>query len=352
MKYGICAGRFKLLHQAHKEYIIQAISEVDKLYVIIMHSDVDTRFATLPETQQAISKILQNLDFNVEKDYEIIIAPQIDNIDDWEQWLIDNLNIENMDDWVIFNSKSKFENKRFRSKYLDLFSLHMDKLSVSSIEDEIYSKYSSNLICREFMPYINKKIVIAGTESTGKTVLTKKLASIYGTNYSEEYGRYHSRIYLGGQDITMLPRDFVHIAMKQILQDKEENLKSSRFLFVDTDPIITLNFLYRYMDRLKELNLMKNDIEKEVKNAEDFLIETIISYKCDMRLYLMPNVKYVEDGIRWDIDQEQRNIADERLQELYKKFNQPYEIISEESYNLRFKKAVSLINDEFINTSK
>lgn len=49
-------------------------------------------------------------------------------------------------------------------------------------------------------PFFAKKVLITGTESCGKTTITKYLAKIFHTSWSEEIGRYYSTKYLGGNE--------------------------------------------------------------------------------------------------------------------------------------------------------
>ena len=64
-------------------------------------------------------------------------------------------------------------------------------------------------------PFFAKKVLIAGTESCGKTTLTKCLAKLFNTSWSEEVGRYYAQIYLGGDESIFTDEDFGHMAHLQ-----------------------------------------------------------------------------------------------------------------------------------------
>ncbi|MFV0430726.1 MAG: AAA family ATPase [Alphaproteobacteria bacterium] len=347
-KNGIVAGKFRLLHLAHREYFIQAMGEVEKLYIVITEGDFE-RYASLAETQQAVGKIMMRMGFKVGADYEIIVAPHTKSQDEWEDWLIANLAIKDIQDWVIFNSKEDYPNNKFNNHYLELFSVgNIDKISATALEESPYTLVNSNFICQEFLTYMNKKVVITGTESCGKTVLASKLAGVLDTEFSEEYGRYHSHLFLGDQDITFQPKDFVHIAMQQLLQDKELNEKAKRLLIVDTDPVVTLRFFYDYMERLKSLGRWSDYLEEEAQTAEAQLIKFIEGYKYDLIILLQPNVLFVEDGLRWDMDRKLRWENHERLKQLYTKYNIKFQEITSENYNNRFIETVRIIRENLL----
>ena len=65
-------------------------------------------------------------------------------------------------------------------------------------------------------PFFAKKVLIAGTESCGKTTLTKCLAKLYNTSWSEEVGRYYARDYLGNDETIYTDEDFGRIAAHSV----------------------------------------------------------------------------------------------------------------------------------------
>ncbi len=339
-KYGICAGKFRILHKGHKEYFIQASGEVEKIHIVIADDEKTKRYSSVYELKQSIGEIMKNLKI----DYEIHISPNYrGDIEGWEQWLIDNLKIEDVKDWIIFNSKENYENHKLKNGYLNLFM--SKKISSSNIEENPYTLENSNYICDEFLPYMNKKIVISGTESCGKTVMCKKLSTLFDTKFSEEYGRYHGRKFLGGQDDCYRPKDFAHIAMQQILQDKEVNLGAKRILVVDTDMIVTLRFLYEYMEELKNNIEWTEELEQEFIYAENTLRGLAKVHKQDLTILLAPTVEYYDDGIRWSKDNEERMRNYEDLKKLYDEFDIKYVEVKSSNYNDRFKEAVKYVTD-------
>jgi nicotinamide riboside kinase len=79
------------------------------------------------------------------------------------------------------------------------------------------------------------RIVITGPECTGKSTLAAGLAAHYNTAYIPEY----AREYIEGISRPYTFDDVVHIAEKQVMEEKSYALKASGILFYDTYLIIT-----------------------------------------------------------------------------------------------------------------
>ncbi len=341
-KYGICAGKFRVLHKGHREYFIQAAGAItEKLFIVVSDSRAIQRPVPLHNLVKAVGFIMQDIGV----DYAILVAPFFEELEEWEGWLIKNLGITEPKEWVIFNSKVEYHNERLDNQFLHLFTDRL--LSSSSVENFPYSLKNSHLICQEFWPFINKKVVISGTESCGKTVMAKKVAKVYDTVYSEEYGRFHANKFLGGVDESYRPTDFVHIAMQQILQDKDRNLGAKRILVVDTDAVVTLRFLYDYSKRLKSAGLWDDESEKDFLAAEETLHQLCSERKADITILLPPNVMYFQDGVRWDnLSTVERYESYDLLKSLYDRFGIRYEEVGSSDYNERFTEVVRIINRE------
>jgi len=80
-----------------------------------------------------------------------------------------------------------------------------------------------------------KKIAITGPESTGKSMLSQQLAKHYHTVWAPEF----ARSYLAGLNRTYKENDILYIARQQIFEEERQSLAANRFLFCDTEPIVT-----------------------------------------------------------------------------------------------------------------
>ncbi len=80
-----------------------------------------------------------------------------------------------------------------------------------------------------------KRVAITGPESTGKSWLAKRLAAYFNTVWVEEY----AREYLVEKGANYKFEDVVNIAKGQQKKEQELLLKANKFLFCDTEPMVT-----------------------------------------------------------------------------------------------------------------
>src|SRR5210317_1365104 len=102
-----------------------------------------------------------------------------------------------------------------------------------------------------------KKIVITGTESTGKSTLSKALSEHYNCPFVPEY----ARTYLDALDRPYRYEDLWKIAEGQFAQEIAMSKASPTYLFLDTDLItidIWSNFKYGRVDP-RILQLIKDN---------------------------------------------------------------------------------------------
>ena len=178
-------------------------------------------------------------------------------------------------------------------------------------------------------PFFAKKVLIAGTESCGKTTLTKCLAKLYNTSWSEEVGRYYARDDLGNDETIYTDEDFGRIAHIQYEQDYHALRSANKVCFFDTDATYTDYFSELYMGHRNEL------VEKYIDHT-----------RYDRLFYLMPDVRWVADGQRLNGDEDRRRILNDRLLQMYRDygFGDKITIISGD-YNARLHKAIQLVDD-------
>lgn len=328
-KVGVVSGKFRLLHKAHKELMTRAtLQPIDELYIVIIDSPKIKRYSSIAELRIAIGNIMKEIDMK----YTIVICnTEVDDIVGLEQFIIEKVG---HDDILMFDSKDSHPNVRLDNKFITCSA--SINISSSQIEANPYRIDNYENIAKEFMPYINKKVILSGTESTGKTQFCKKLANIYNTTYSPEVGRFYGDLVLGQDDEAYTPKDFVFIAMEQLKQDKLINIEAKRCLFVDTDPFVTMRFLKSYYDEYEARGLITEEFEKEYDDAMTMLDTLCKTYRYDYVFLLTPDVPYVDDGLRWQQSQEVLNSRFKELQAIYDKYNVEYHIINGSSYLERF----------------
>ncbi len=131
--------------------------------------------------------------------------------------------------------------------------------------------------------YYVKKVLLIGTESTGKSTLAISLARHYNTVWLEEVGRDISA--RSGTDLWMLPADFTDILLQHKLRQLEEIRKANRVFIEDTNCLTTLF----YMGFLANAGDGRNmTLAEAISSFNDY----------DLVLLLGSDVDFVQDGDR------------------------------------------------------
>ena len=155
----------------------------------------------------------------------------------------------------------------------------------------------------------NKKILIIGSESTGKSTLVQNLANAYNTSYVREVGR-DTCERAGGEEYMN-----VEDLYENIIRQKEEELKAlyntNRLLFVDTDALTTEFYS----------NLLLTD--EDEKRRCSALAEAVADInRFDIIFFLEPSVDFVQDGTRNEKILQNRSGYSDQLKKLFDKYSQ------------------------------
>lgn len=191
----------------------------------------------------------------------------------------------------------------------------------------------SPLACWDMMPdyvrsYFVKKVLLIGTESTGKSTLAASLARHYNTCFLEEVGRDISM--RSGTDRWMLPRDFTDILLQHKVKQLEMISRANRVFFEDTNCLTTLFYI--------------DFLEGEEKERNRNLAEAISALnEYDLVLLPGPDVDFVQDGDRSpEIAADRRKYTD-----LLRKMCEGHGLQMTElngDYEQRYRKAVELVD--------
>jgi NadR type nicotinamide-nucleotide adenylyltransferase len=172
---------------------------------------------------------------------------------------------------------------------------------------------------------LQKKIVVIGPESTGKSTLCEQLANHYKTDWVKEYAREY--LLTHGTDYTF--DDLLEIAKGQLhLEDEKSAISNqkSEILFIDTD-----------------MYVMKVWSEFVFEKCHNFILNQIVERKYDLYLLCNVDLPWVKDELREYPDLASR----EKLYHIYKDAmvnqNVPWIDISG-NYEERLKKAILAID--------
>lgn len=106
-------------------------------------------------------------------------------------------------------------------------------VSATAIRNDPFANW--HFIPDNVKPYYVRKIVLTGPESTGKTTMAQALSAHFQTVWVEEYGRNYF-VERGG---VLTLEDFPAIAKGQIELEENALQHANKFLFCDTDVLVT-----------------------------------------------------------------------------------------------------------------
>lgn len=330
MKYkcGLYGGSFNPLHMGHVRCIIEAANKCEKLIIVISdginRNEINIRIRYRWIYQ--ITKHLSHVSIFILKDEAETKQAYTEDM-----WNSDTRKVEDfagMKIDAVFCGNDYDKNSFWSKCYPDaeIIYFQRDQISSTKIRSNpmLYWDWLPNVV----KPYYVKKVLVIGGESTGKSTLVINLANYYNTNYLEEVGRDLSE--RSGTDLLMLPDDFTDILLMHKMKEKEAIISSNKVLFEDTDCLITKFYI-------NLLNVQHNGVNDTLADA----ISSLNSY--DLVLFLEPDVKFVQDGGRSKVIEEDRVKYSNMIKEIYSQKRIHFETITG-NYEERFRKAINLID--------
>jgi HTH-type transcriptional repressor of NAD biosynthesis genes len=318
---GFVFGKFYPFHKGHLAMIEFATEQCSKLYVLICCSDkekisAEIRLNWIKESTRHLNNLeIIALNYNEsELPNSSVASTEISKL--WSSKF--KTIVPDVD--LLVSSEPYGE---FVAGFMDIKHLSFDQsrdivpVSATKIRTEP-SKYW------DFLPdavkaYFVKKIVILGTESTGKTTLTEKLAGIIPALAVKEAGR----------EVISDSKNF-SIGDLYLTAEKHQEATMRAFkqlpccIVLDTDIHITQSYSKFVFG--KYLDLPKSWYEDQ---------------KADLYLYLDNDVPHVQDGGR--LSEEERNKLDINHKETLEKFGVSYTLISG-SWEQRMNQVMNLIS--------
>ena len=336
---GVYFGRFLPPHRGHLYQIIEASTKCQNPIVVISDNAEQTRALCeadgLPEISYRLRKQwfsqqvqdMPHIQVRVLDESDIPVYPE-----GWQEWSKRMREVVGapIDAFFVGDlSYSETLASYFPEAKVELFDPSRTRYPISATEIRKNILGNWHYILGAARPFFAKKVLIAGTESCGKTTLTKCLAKLYNTSWSEEVGRYYARDYLGNDETIYTDEDFARIAHIQYEQDYHALRSANKVCFFDTDATYTDYFSELYMGHRNEL------VEKYIDHT-----------RYDRLFYLMPDVRWVADGQRLNGDEERRRLLNDRLLQMYRDygFGDKITIISGD-YTARLHKAIQLVDE-------
>lgn len=336
---GVYFGRFLPPHRGHLYQMIEASARCEKLVVVISDNADQTREICkkdgIPEIsyrlrKQWISQQIQDIFHIVVRvldETDIPVYP-----DGWEAWSTRMREVvgEPIDAFFVGDLEySETLATYFPESKMELFDPKRTRypISATDIRENILSNW--HYILGAARPFFAKKVLIAGTESCGKTTLTKCLAKLYNTSWSEEVGRYYAEEFLANDETIYTDEDFGRIAHLQFEQDYHALRTANKVCFFDTDATYTDYFSELYMGHRNDL------VEKYIDHT-----------RYDLLIYLTPDVMWVPDGQRLNGDDDKRKKLNEHLLKMYCEHGFEDKIVKVSgNYSERLTKSIALVDE-------
>lgn len=191
-------------------------------------------------------------------------------------------------------------------------------VSATSIRNDLFGYW--HYLPDSVKPFYAVKVVLLGTESTGKTTLTKKLADYFKCNAVTEAAR----------DIVDDSKDFAFEDLYTVAHEHAKRIDetitgNSPLIIIDTDIHITKS--YAQFIFKKQLPVSKN---------------IMLTNKANLYLYLNNDVEYIQDGTR--LNEDDRNALDEHHRKILRDHNTSIMEISGD-WEQRFTAAVQYISN-------
>lgn len=351
--FGVVIGKFYPLHRGHVDLIQKASTQVDQLFVVVSHSD--TRDANLfmdskmkrPLTARTKLKIVQKT-FQVQRDIIIPVLVDESNVpaypNGWEPWaqlvkdaiaekkrIVPDFNWEN----TVFFSSEPQDAEGYMTYFgckTKIVDENRDIIDISATKVRNDPAKYWDYLPRASREALAPTIVIAGGESSGKTLMTDKLGNFFGTTTVWEYGRHFCELELGGDESALQYSDYQDIANGHYYDVKFARRNANRFTISDTDYIATQAFCITYEGKPHP------SVQDKIDND-----------RFDLVILLDNSTEWVDDGMRLIGDSDRRKAFQQLLKDLYKENNIPYVEIKASDYETRYELCKKIIQSYIYN---
>ena len=314
-------GKFLPFHKGHEAMINFALSKCDLLTVLVCCSDKENISDTVRSSW--IEKTFEN-----EKKVEVrtfnYLESELPNTSVTSEsvskiWA--DIFKKLLPDYSLLITSEEYGN--FVAVFMNIQHIPFDipkklfPVSATAVRNDVFNNWK--YVPDSVKPDLLLKVVILGTECTGKTTLTEKLAKHFNCSFVSEAGR---DIIANSNSFTV--DDLYLVETEHSKRIDESILADSPLVIIDTDIHTTKSYsLFTF--------------EKELEISTDIYN----SNKANLYLYLNNDVEYLQDGTR--LSETERNLLDLSHRQVLTEHK--IDIVEiKGDWDVRFEKAVEQIN--------
>jgi len=281
-------GKFLPFHKGHEAMINFALKKCDFLTVLVCCSDKEN--ITANTRQKWIEKTFKNQDEIEIKSFHYLESELPNTSDSSKEvskvWSAEFKKLFPDYDFVITSE----EYGNYVATFMGIKHIAFDipkqlfPISATAVRNDIFTNW--NFLPDSVKPSFAIKIVILGTESTGKTILTERLAKYFNCSSVKEAGRdlIPNSNSFGFDELHLVASEHANRIDKAVLGN-------SPLIIIDTDIHITISYASFVFN--KEL-----EVDDEIYNSN----------KADLYIYLNNGVEHQQDGTR--LDKSNRDLLD------------------------------------------
>ena len=314
-------GKFLPFHKGHEAMINFALSKCDFLTVLVCCSDKES----IPETYR--KAWIENA-FEKRKNIEIrtfnYLESELPNTSESSEsvskiWA--DIFKKQFPDYSLLITSEEYGN--FVAAFMNIQHIAFDipkklfPVSATAVRNDVFTNWA--YLPDSVKPELSVKVVILGTECTGKTTLTEKLAKHFNCSFVLEAGR---DIIANSNSFTF--DDLYLVATEHAKRIDKTILADNPLVIIDTDIHTTKSY-------------SRFTFEKELEISLDIYN----SNKANLYLYLNNDVEYLQDGTR--LSEAERNLLDLSHRQVLTDHNIDF-IEIRGDWDERFDKAVVQIN--------
>ena len=321
MVKGFIFGKFIPFHKGHEAMINFALKNCDFLTVLVCCSDKENiPSKTRKNWIEDSFKLTQNIEvkiFNYRED-------ELPNTSESSQ------EISKLWSKIFKELCPAYELVITSEEYGDYVAEHMGikhipfdinkqlyPVSATAVRNNLFENW--NFLPQSVKPYFAIKVVILGTESTGKSTLYENLVKHYSCSGVKEAGR----------DLIANSNEFKFDDLNLVASEHAKRINKKKYgvsplIIIDTDIHTTMSYA-------------KFIFNKELQVAD----KVYNSNKADLYLYLNNDVEYIQDGTR--LSESDRNLLDLSHRKILKEKNIKFVEING-NWTQRFEKTLKEID--------